>query len=237
MNEDPRQEIKQLLQAGDLKAILIKAAALHGHYCPGLAYGVKAAYAGLKRLGFENTGMEELLAVVECNNCFVDGVQFASGCTMGNNALIYKDLGKTAVTIVSRKMGAAVRVAMKPRGWEGDNASDIEREASEVFRIVVKERRDDPAAKKRLKQLWPQLSLAAIEKPEDALFTVADVPVELPEYAPIFDSATCAVCGEEFMETRGVIRNGKPTCLSCAQADCHGLLGRGIRVLLNGALP
>jgi len=31
--------------------------------------------------------MENLMAVVEINTCFADGVQAVSGCTLGNNAL------------------------------------------------------------------------------------------------------------------------------------------------------
>ncbi|TDA32815.1 MAG: hypothetical protein DSO02_03405 [Hadesarchaea archaeon] len=30
---------------------------------------------------------ERLLALVECNSCFTDGVQVATGCTLGNNCL------------------------------------------------------------------------------------------------------------------------------------------------------
>ena len=88
--QDPRAAIKDLLRQGDLHTLLDTAAQLHGHYCPGLAFGVKAGHAGLKRLGFDNTGMEELIAVVECKNCFVDGVQMSTGCSFGNNAMIYK---------------------------------------------------------------------------------------------------------------------------------------------------
>lgn len=233
---DPRQEIKSLLESGDLKSLLIKAASLHGHYCPGLASGVKAGHAGLKRLGFDNSGMEELVAIVECNNCFVDGIQLTTGCSLGNNALIYKDVGKTAVTIACRKTNTAVRVACKPRREPGEDACEDEKEGAELFRRLVKERQDDPEARKRFRELWPKLSFKTLEKPDDELFDIAEVPADLPEYAPIFDSAICAVCGEQFMETRGLVRGGKPTCMSCAQADCFAVMGRGVRVLPGGAM-
>ena len=58
--------------------------------------------------------MEEVVAIVECNNCFTDGIQVVTGCTFGNNALIYKDLGKTAVTVARRHDGAAVRLVVQP---------------------------------------------------------------------------------------------------------------------------
>jgi formylmethanofuran dehydrogenase subunit E len=135
--EDPREKIKSLLRGGDLTGLLVQAARIHGHYCPGLASGVMAGWAGMKRLGFDNTGMEELLAVVECNNCFVDGIQMTTGCTLGNNALIYKDLGKTAVTIMSRKTGSAVRIALRPKQRNGEDDSEQDKEAALLFELFV----------------------------------------------------------------------------------------------------
>lgn len=236
MNDDPRKEIKEHLRSGRLRDLLIKAAGLHGHYCPGLAFGVKAGYAGLKRLGFDNTGMEELIAVVECNNCFVDGVQMSTGCSLGNNALIYKDLGKTAVTILSRKAKSAVRIVLKPHGWESENATNREKEAADLFRRVVTERQEDPEAAKRMKKLFRELSFETVEKPEEELFDIQEVFPEFPEYAPIVDSTVCSICGEEFMENKGSVADGKPVCLHCAKADCLAVLGRGICVLKKGSL-
>ncbi|MBN2497172.1 MAG: TraR/DksA C4-type zinc finger protein [Deltaproteobacteria bacterium] len=235
-HSDPREEIKGLLREGDLRSLLIQAASLHGHYCPGLAYGVKAGHVGLSRLGLDNTGMEELIAVVECNNCFVDGVQMSTGCSIGNNALVYKDLGKTAVTILSRRTKAALRIVLKPRRWEAETLSDREKEARDLFRRVVKERQDDPEAARRMRELWVELSFETVEKPAEDLFDVHEVPAVFPEYAPIFDSALCSACGEELMETRAALRAGEPTCLACAGEDCFAVLGRGIRILAGGAL-
>ena len=236
VHKDPREEIKQLLRAGRLEDVLVRAAALHGHYCPGMAYGVKAGYAGLRRLGFDNTGMEELIAVVECNNCFVDGVQMTTGCTFGNNALLFKDLGKTAVTIVSRKLGQAVRIMLRPRNWDREDASDLEKEASTLAQKLIVERQDDPEASARLAQVWPQMSLLTIAQPEEKLFDIQDAPADLPAYAPLHGSVTCAICGEEFMETRGRLRAGQTVCMSCAGVDCPAVTGHGILLLAEGKM-
>jgi len=109
MNESPREEIERLIRKGDLEALLRKAAEIHGHFCSYLACGVKAGYIAVKELGIESTGMEEVIAIVETNNCFSDGVQIITGCTFGNNGLIYKDFGKTAVTAAKRD-GTAIRI-------------------------------------------------------------------------------------------------------------------------------
>jgi len=227
---DPRAKIKALLCAGDFEGLLRCAALLHGHYCPGLAFGVKAGHAALSRLGFENTGMEELVSVVECNNCFVDGVQMTTGCSLGNNAMVYRDLGKTAVTLMSRKTGSAVRLVLKPWKLNREGASERDREAAELFRRVVREREDDPEAVARMRELWAELSFETVARPAQELFDVSEVAADFPEYAPIFDSAVCSDCGEQFMETRGRLVSGETACLACAGSEHYMLTGSGIRV-------
>jgi formylmethanofuran dehydrogenase subunit E len=68
--------------------LLKKSGELHGHFCNYLSYGIIAGVYALKKLGVSHTGMEELIAITETNNCFSDGIQMVTGCTFGNNALI-----------------------------------------------------------------------------------------------------------------------------------------------------
>ena len=109
-----RAAVEAMIRSKDLEGLLRHAESMHGHRCPFLALGVKAGQYAMDYLDQENTGMEEVVAVVECNNCFTDGIQVVTGCTFGNNALIYKDLGKTAVTVARRIDGAAVRLVVHP---------------------------------------------------------------------------------------------------------------------------
>ena len=228
--EDPREKIKSLLRGGDLTGLLVQAARLHGHYCPGLASGVMAGWAGMKRLGFDNTGMEELLAVVECNNCFVDGIQMTTGCTLGNNALIYKDLGKTAVTIMSRKTGSALRIALRPKQWREDD-SEQDKEAALLFDKAVKRRETlTESEQARFRSLWAQSARKILQQPVENLFVIKDVEMENIDYAPILESVICAECGEELMGSRACIRNGQSLCLQCANENPWQVDGSGIRM-------
>jgi formylmethanofuran dehydrogenase subunit E len=86
----------------------------------------------------------------------------------------------------------------------------------------------------RMRELFEEIALETVQKDEEGLFRIAEAPAAFPEYAPIFESATCASCGESFMETRGALRGGKTLCLTCAQADCYAVLGSGIRALPRG---
>ena len=109
-----RQALETMIRSNDLEGLLRQAEIIHGHRCPFLALGVKAGQHAMAYLEQENTGMEEVVALVECNNCFADGIQAVTGCTFGNSALIFKDLGKTAVTVARRRDGAALRLAVRP---------------------------------------------------------------------------------------------------------------------------
>ena len=61
---DPRVEIKKAIDSGNTQWLLEKSGELHGHYCPGLAYGVRAAYRAVIDLDIHSTGMEEVIAIL-----------------------------------------------------------------------------------------------------------------------------------------------------------------------------
>ena len=225
----PRAPIEDLIRAGDIEALLRKAGELHGHFCPYVALGVRAGVIALKSLGIEqNLGMEEVVAIVETNNCFSDGIQFVTGCTFANNALIYRDLGKTAVTVAKRD-GQAVRVAV--RADYADSFDVRYPEAAALFQKIVAERQEPtPEEQEQLMRLWAETSYKQLEVPEEELFTVQHLQIETPTYAPILASVTCAVCGESVMETRARVRDGEPVCIACAAAPHYQLDGAGIAV-------
>ncbi len=225
----PRREIQQLLLDGRLEKLLEMTGMLHGHYCPGVAMGVKAVHIAFKELGItDNTGMEEIMAVVECNNCFVDGVQFAGGCTLGNNALVYKDLGKTAATFYRRGASDAVRVCANT--FELDTEPDDEKQEAEALfdRAVKKREKLDDTEQKRLKELWIKRSFAVINAPDNAIFTITRTEAPVVAFAPIFESRVCSVCGDKVMETKTRLQNGKPVCIACAKAEYQMVVGKGI---------
>ena len=104
MNET-RIEIEKMIESNDLAGLLQKTALIHGHHCVGSAMGVIAAHHAMKAMGIvQNTGMEHLIAVVETNSCFSDGVQMVTGCSFGNNSLC---TGTTARPPSASSRGAA----------------------------------------------------------------------------------------------------------------------------------
>ncbi|MFP4176566.1 MAG: FmdE family protein [Candidatus Brocadiia bacterium] len=222
-----RKNIVAMLEEKDLSALLERAAEIHGHVCPGLAAGVKAAAVGCDRLNaVDSEGMEEVMAVVECNNCFVDGIQAVAGCTFGNNALVYRDLGKTAVTLYRRDGDRAVRLRLLEFSiGEGSEQEEAER----LFEKAVKRRETlTDEEDKRFTRLWEKGANRLLETPTEEIFEVQWVNKPDIDYAPIFESEECEKCGEKVMESRIRLREGRPFCLECAGENYGELTGAGI---------
>lgn len=215
------------LQSAGTEEKVRRAREFHGHVCPFLLLGVRASEIALGRLGEgkaaegETVG-ESLLALVECNNCFTDGVQVATGCTLGNNCLIYLDLGKTALTLVRRGEWRGVRVYADPERIR----RHFDAEAVELFEKVVTRREGTEEETRRLAELWEKTGLRMLELPEEE-FRIEEVEVEELELAPIFSSVRCEACGELAMETRIRREGSRSLCLACA-GSCSAVLGRGI---------
>ena len=60
-----------------------RCADFHGHVCPGLAIGYRAAKAGMEWLSANRAEDEEVVAIVETDACGADAIQVLTGCTFG----------------------------------------------------------------------------------------------------------------------------------------------------------
>ena len=224
---NPRSEIDEAIATSDLPKLLEMSGLLHGHFCPFLAIGVKAAARAVKELEVRSTGMEEVVAIVETNSCFADGVQLVTGCSFGNNALIYRDFGKTAFSL-ARRNGEAVRVSVRA---SSSFLEEREPAVMELFKNVVVKRQGTEADESKLKGLWARLSVRMLDVPDDELFDLRKVAVQVPAYARIFASVKCSSCGENTMEPRARAKDGKYVCLPCSGQAYYQLAGDGMLVV------
>lgn len=90
-----------------------KAVAFHGHHCPGLAIGVRAAIEAIKALDIKFSEDEEVVCVVENDACGVDGIQVILGCSVGKGNLLFRNRGKQAFSIFNRKTEKSIRLVLK----------------------------------------------------------------------------------------------------------------------------
>ena len=169
-----------------------KAVDFHGHACPGLAVGYRAAEAALNVIGSQRDVDEELVAIVENDSCSVDAIQSVFSCTVGKGNMIFSNTGKQVFTIGSRKTGKAVRVALKFNAF------------------------DKPAGSKedKMNQI--------LESPIDELFDIRETELALPQKARLFQVLQCTGCGEGVMESKARLQEGKVVCPACAGEYTRG---------------
>ncbi|MBS3814289.1 tRNA (N6-threonylcarbamoyladenosine(37)-N6)-methyltransferase TrmO [Candidatus Bipolaricaulota bacterium] len=222
----PRAEIVRLIKTGDLEELLTRAGVLHGHYCPFLALGVMAGQYALNELGGGSGDMEDLIAILETNSCFSDGIQYSTGCTFGNNALVYRDYGKTAVTMAIRE-GKGIRLYYNQEDYLEENYPD----RTDLFEKVVKNREGTEEDERALKQAWTEIAFDLLHKPIEELFKVERVEYpDLPDYAPIYEDKYCSHCGEKYMAPKGIgDENGSNICIPCSGEPYLQLDGSGLR--------
>jgi formylmethanofuran dehydrogenase subunit E len=222
-----RKEVEEKIEENDLDGLLYLTGLIHGHNCVGSAMGVIAAHYAMKTLGIkESTGMEHVIAVIETNSCFSDGVQLVTGCTFGNNSLVYHDYGKTAFSMVKRN-GEGIRLSRKRD--LGDLLRDKRPKALRFSRLV-NERDVTPEEEARIIELNKEHCYNILEIPAEKIFDIEEVHVDLPDYSQILGSLVCPSCGEKFMENKAVKEGSRYLCPDCGGE--YGVLDwRGIHIV------
>ena len=196
-----------IIQSEDFK----RCAAFHGHVCPGLSIGYRAAVAALAWLREKRAADEELVAVVETDACSADAVQGITGCTFGKGNFLHKDHGKMALTLFSRQSGEGVRVLMRQGAFEPD---------AEHFALLQKVAAGEAgdAERQRFQELHLQSSRDVLEMPTERLFTLSPVTMAPPPKARIDRSLPCARCGEPTMASKLETIDGRQVCRGCLPA-------------------
>jgi formylmethanofuran dehydrogenase subunit E len=185
--------------------MLAQTAALHKHLCPRQVLGVRMGLyaAGLFPIELPQRD-KRLLAFVETDGCFTDGVSVATGCSMGHRTMRLVDYGKVAVTFVDTHDGRAIRLSPN---------SDVRVRASDIA----------PAAASR----WQaQLEAYQVIRSEE-LFMLQAVRLNLDLDTIVGKPGlrvNCSQCGEEILNQRGMAENGQTICRSCADKSYWSLM-------------
>ena len=183
----------------------------HGHFCPGLAIGVRAAQLALHEIG-PHAADEEVVAIVETDMCGVDAIQFMTGCTFGKGNLIYLDYGKIAFTFIRRSDGKAIRAVMRPQSW--GESDDEQRELT----ARIQRGEANLKEKERFQNLFQERGQAILDLPLETLFEVQAAEPFIPGKARVRESVQCEACGEMVMKTRVRLLGGRKLCIPCFEA-------------------
>jgi len=188
----------------DIQSLLEKSSRNHDHLCPRQILGVRLGLAGLQALGFETAPPgKRLLVISETDGCFVSGLEAASDCAVCHRTLRVEDYGKTAAVFVDTQTGQAVRVTPAPGI----------REKALAY------------APDQLNPYAGQLQAYQV-MPTQVMFTICAVTLNVSIGSLISQPGmrvACAACGEEVMNEREVIRDGRVLCKPCAQGGYYQL--------------
>jgi formylmethanofuran dehydrogenase subunit E len=184
----------------DYEFFVNKVTAFHGHVCTGIVLGTRMSLAAMRYLGLDpHQQNRNILAYAEIDRCMTDAVMVITGCSLGRRTLKHIDYGKFAVTLINQDSGIAVRAIVKEDFSRKDNMD-------ETIRLI-----------------------ASIS--DERLITLQTVQVDISEYdLPGFPrrSAVCAVCGEQVMDGRDIIRNGVTLCRGCTGGNYYTVPGEKI---------
>ena len=180
-----------------LERILAISSARHSHLCPRQVLGARIGLAGGLALGLALPRKDKrLLVILESDGCFVDGLEAATGCTLGHRTLRVEDYGKIAATFVDVVTGQAIRITPQ---------------------LDVRERAYRYAGDE-LRHYFAQLR-AYQSMPDAELLTVQSVCLKVPIEKIVSRAGVrvnCERCGEEIINEREVVLDGQVLCHRCA---------------------
>ncbi|HOC91877.1 MAG TPA: FmdE family protein [bacterium] len=180
----------------------------HGHSCIGSALGYRVALKAMEWLKANRSEDEEIVCVVENDSCAVDAIQAITGCTFGKGNLKFRDIGKRGYTFYNRNTGAGVRILENYRPKEVPGQADLRKA---VF--------GGTATKSQIES-FREMSKSAIDDilkaPDEAILEMKPVSAPPPNKAMLYETLTCASCGEKVMEPRTVKADGGAYCADCA---------------------
>jgi formylmethanofuran dehydrogenase subunit E len=189
------------------KDLIEKTIAFHGHSCPGLAIGIRAAELALEEIG--KASDEEMVAVVETDMCGVDAIQYLTGCTYGKGNLIHKDYGKNAFTFYRRRDNKAIRLVTR---------RDIFGDAGPVLRELNRKVQEEGLTtdeEKTWSEIRERISKRVMESDFSDIFEIKESTALVPKKARMVASLVCESCGEPVMETRTRRFRDKILCIPC----------------------
>jgi formylmethanofuran dehydrogenase subunit E len=171
----------------ELPEDLRRVVAFHGHLCPGLLLGYRAARAAAGALLVGEAEDEELVAIVENRSCSVDAFQALLSTTFGKGNFFFRDHGKQVFTLADRRTGRAIRLAFR-LGADSEHRGSRE----ERMRFLLTADTAD-------------------------LFHMNLVEIRLPDPAEVYPTIRCSRCEEGVMSTRTVEDGSRTYCLPCAR--------------------
>ena len=179
--------------------LLDESTRIHGHICAGQVIGVRMAMLGLDQIGItdpKGAERKKLYVVVEIDRCATDAIQSVTGSTLGKRSMRWQDFGVMAATFVNLETGRAVRITAREEARE----------------LAVRYCPEIDNKYQRQLEAYRQM-------PEEELFTIQQVAVEIPECdmpgRPL-RRVQCTSCGDWVQDCREGQQGDALLCRACA---------------------
>lgn len=184
----------------------------HGHKCPAMPLGLKAASVAMNNLRVKRSQAGELFTILDlgeyhCATCFADGVQVLTGCTYGKGNITRSHKGKFSLTLVDRKNGKAIKVT--PIG------SWLKMAFQSKF---MEERKKGIPPQNISSEIADPLIEKVLSMPPEKQFIVQQLDnynVNVPPH--LWDKQLCEECGELTVAEYAHYIDGKYLCPDCAK--------------------
>jgi formylmethanofuran dehydrogenase subunit E len=190
------------LRADEIRRV----AEFDGHWCPGLAIGVRAGELALAEFGRAED--EDIVAVMETDMCGVDAIQVLTGCTFGTGNVLHKDSGKTAFTFYRRRDGKARRLLI-----DGDRLGAPCEEMTALQQERAGTADLTPEKAPRLESCRAEWTERIMGADPAVLFHVQALSDPPPPGARFMASLACEACGKRTMASRARLFDGRTLCL------------------------
>ena len=188
------------------------ALAFHGHKCPAMPLGLRAAQAALEALNVERAKDKELHVVSETGKghaagCFLDGIMYATGCTYGKSNIEKLYYNKMAFTLIDVRARRAVRVRLKDTFFENMLASPF-----------VSQRKRGVAPQDVPPEIADPLVDRVLAMPEASFLEIGPVvPHDFERKSACFDTGLCSKCGERVFVDKLTQAASGPVCVPCGR--------------------
>jgi formylmethanofuran dehydrogenase subunit E len=191
------------------KNIIEKTIEFHGHNCPGLSIGIRAAELAIDKLNIRNS--QNPVCVTETDMCGVDAIQFLTGCSFGKGNLIHKDYGKSAFTFYDRDKDKGFRVVFRDNFTDKDTDTDTIGTLMEKVKKADSTKKDEKNLINKKTRRINQIMTADLND----LFVVEKMVLPPVRSAKILKSIQCDTCKEMTMESRIRLFDNKSLCIPC----------------------
>lgn len=184
----------------------------HGHLCPELAVGYRAALVAQQEMGLARENAAEFFILAENMSSAIEALQLLTGCTIGNQNFFAYDLGKHVYYLGRVKAGGepeeVLRLALVNRSVDLGAAGELD---NKIFAGQATE-----AELEQYRQAVDTAVQAILELPEEQLFVKKKVTLQPPRASGRFRYTACSRCGEMVALGKTVSGEGGHYCRVCA---------------------